>query len=306
MIHRRDFLVAGAGLLVAGSQGRAAERRKRIAFLGTEVRRHSHAQHFLDRFTQGYTWQGRWQQPRVHVASVYLDQFPQGDLGRQRIARHKLRQCSSIAEALTLSGPKLAVDGVVIIAEHGKYPRNEKGQTLYPRYKWFKEVVESFEETGRVVPGFNDSPEELTGIARFLAGIHRDIPWHVTAFHADYRMQDRRDTTVADLDRARAIGVDAGLRFVYAGNRLHDSIGIFSVGPNGDLTFIGEVWTRGNYPRSFNFDTAGQFLYCCNQRGDNITVFQVDRKTGGLSFTGHYTPVGNPSIIVFLDLTKAG
>jgi 6-phosphogluconolactonase (cycloisomerase 2 family) len=94
-------------------------------------------------------------------------------------------------------------------------------------------------------------------------------------------------------------------KFVYAGNRLHDSIGIFSVGPNGALTFLGEQWTRGNYPRSFNFDPTGRFLYCCNQRGDNIAVFQVNRKTGGLAFTGHYTPVGNPSIIIFLDLAEA-
>jgi 6-phosphogluconolactonase (cycloisomerase 2 family) len=100
--------------------------------------------------------------------------------------------------------------------------------------------------------------------------------------------------------------VSADGQFVYAGNRLHDSIGIFSVGPNGDLTFVGEEWTRGNYPRSFNFDPTGHFLYCCNQRGDNIAVFQVNRKTGGLAFTGHYTPVGNPSIIVFLDLAKVG
>lgn len=90
--------------------------------------------------------------------------------------------------------------------------------------------------------------------------------------------------------------------FVYAGNRLHDSIGVFSIGANGTLTYVGEEWTRGSYPRSFNFDPAGQFLYCCNQRGDNIAVFRVDRKTGGLKFTGHYTPVGNPSCIVFLDL----
>lgn len=98
--------------------------------------------------------------------------------------------------------------------------------------------------------------------------------------------------------------VSADGRFVYAGNRLHDSIGIFSVGPKGDLTFLGEEWTRGNYPRSFNFDPAGRFLYCCNQRCDNIAVFGVNRKTGGLKFTGHYTPVGNPSIIVFLDLAR--
>lgn len=95
-------------------------------------------------------------------------------------------------------------------------------------------------------------------------------------------------------------------RFVYAGNRLHDSIAIFSVGSNGELTFLGEEWTRGDYPRSFNFDPTGQFLYSCNQRADNVAVFRVDRKTGRLAFTGLYIPVGNPSSIVFLDLAKAG
>jgi 6-phosphogluconolactonase len=101
------------------------------------------------------------------------------------------------------------------------------------------------------------------------------------------------------------IMVSADGRFVYAGNRLHDSIGIFSIGKNGELTFAGEEWTRGNYPRSFNFDPTGRFLYCCNQRGDNIAVFRVNHKKGGLTFTGHYTAVGNPSSIVFLDLGKA-
>ena len=94
-------------------------------------------------------------------------------------------------------------------------------------------------------------------------------------------------------------------KFIYAGNRLHDSIGILSVGPNGELKFVGEEWTRGNYPRSFSFDPTGGFLYCCNQRGDNVTVFRVDRKTGALGFTGLYTPVGNPSCIVFLEPDKA-
>jgi len=91
-------------------------------------------------------------------------------------------------------------------------------------------------------------------------------------------------------------------RFVYAGNRLHDSIGIFAVGANGTLIYVGEEWTRGDYPRSFNFDPTGRSLYSCNQRVDNVTVFRVDRKTGGLDFTGAYSPVGNPSMIVLLDL----
>jgi 6-phosphogluconolactonase (cycloisomerase 2 family) len=94
-------------------------------------------------------------------------------------------------------------------------------------------------------------------------------------------------------------------RFVYAGNRLHDSIGIFSVAADGTLTHAGDVWTRGSYPRSFGFDPSGRFLFCCNQRGDNVAVFRVDRASGGLEFTGHYAPVGNPSSIVFLDLARA-
>jgi 6-phosphogluconolactonase (cycloisomerase 2 family) len=105
---------------------------------------------------------------------------------------------------------------------------------------------------------------------------------------------------------ASEIMVSADGRFVYAGNRLHDSIGIFSVGESGALTFIGEEWTRGDYPRSFNVDPSGSFLYSCNQRGDTIATFRIDRKSGGLAFTGHFTPVGNPSIIVFLDLGKGG
>jgi 6-phosphogluconolactonase len=93
-------------------------------------------------------------------------------------------------------------------------------------------------------------------------------------------------------------------RFVYAGNRLHDSIGIFSIAGDGTLKHVGDEWTRGNYPRSFSFDPTGQFLYVCNQRADNVAVFRVDRKTGALGFTGHYAEVGNPSAVVFLDLAK--
>ncbi len=94
-------------------------------------------------------------------------------------------------------------------------------------------------------------------------------------------------------------------RFLYAANRLHDGIACFSIGETGALTYLGEEWTRGDYPRSFNFDPTGTFLYSCNQRSDNITAFRLDRTTGRLNFTGQYTPVGNPSIIVFLDLAKS-
>ena len=96
--------------------------------------------------------------------------------------------------------------------------------------------------------------------------------------------------------------VSADGRFVYCGNRLHDSIGIFRVKADGCLEYVGEEWTRGNYPRSFTFSPDGQFLACCNQRDDNVAIFAVDKASGALAFSGHYAAVGNPSHVVFLDL----
>lgn len=96
------------------------------------------------------------------------------------------------------------------------------------------------------------------------------------------------------------VTLSADARFVYAANRLHDSIAWFSIGNSGELTLLGEEWTRGDYPRSFNIDPTGNFLYSCNQRGDAITTFRVNRKTGALTFTGQYTAVGTPAYICFL------
>lgn len=158
-LDRRHFLAAAATMFASPLHAATTVRRSakpRIAFLGTVVRKHSHAQHFLDRHTLGYTWNGAWQDPRIEVASVYVDQFPEEDLARSRIARHKLKLFPSITEALTCGGEKLAVDGVVIIGEHGDYPTNDKGQKRYPRYDWFKQVIRVFEDSGRSVPVFND------------------------------------------------------------------------------------------------------------------------------------------------------
>jgi 6-phosphogluconolactonase len=99
--------------------------------------------------------------------------------------------------------------------------------------------------------------------------------------------------------------VSADGKFVYAANRLHDGIARFTIAEDGTLKFAGEEWTRGDYPRSFSFDPTGDFLYSLNQRADHVTTFRVDKTTGALTFTGKYTPVGNPSSMVFLDLAKA-
>ena len=148
--------VLGVGCAHQRTASRVSRNRKRIALVATEVRKHSHAQHFIDRFLEGYGWQGKWYHPALELVSLYVDQFPEGDLSRDREKRFNARIYPTIAEALTRGGSKLAVDGVVIIGEHGKYPRNEKGQTLYPRYKFFKQVVDVFESSGRAVPVFQD------------------------------------------------------------------------------------------------------------------------------------------------------
>lgn len=94
--------------------------------------------------------------------------------------------------------------------------------------------------------------------------------------------------------------VSPDARFVYVANRLHDSIAWFSIGVDGTLTWVGEEWTRGDYPRSFTIDPSGRFLFSCNQRSDALAGFRIDPKSGALTFTGQYTPVGSPAHAVFL------
>ncbi|MBS1854060.1 MAG: lactonase family protein [Acidobacteria bacterium] len=89
-------------------------------------------------------------------------------------------------------------------------------------------------------------------------------------------------------------------KFLYAANRLHDSIAWFAIAADGNLTPGGEEWTRGDYPRSFTIDPSGEFLYSCNQRADAVACFRVNRQSGALTFTGQYTPVGTPAQVLFL------
>jgi 6-phosphogluconolactonase (cycloisomerase 2 family) len=90
-------------------------------------------------------------------------------------------------------------------------------------------------------------------------------------------------------------------RFLYAANRLHDTIAMCSIDSGGRLKLIGEISTMGDYPRHCTFDPSGRFLYVCNQRSDSITCFKAQRETGLLSFTGQYAAVGTPSIVTFLS-----
>jgi pyruvate formate lyase activating enzyme len=91
-------------------------------------------------------------------------------------------------------------------------------QPILDTIQWLHANAVWVEIVTLLVPGFNDTEQELGALTRFLAGVSPDIPWHVTAFHQDYKMTSPADTTPAMLSRAAVIGREAGLRYVYAGN----------------------------------------------------------------------------------------
>jgi pyruvate formate lyase activating enzyme len=91
-------------------------------------------------------------------------------------------------------------------------------QPILDTIQWLHKAGVWIEIVTLLIPGFNDSEQELRGLTQFIASVSVDIPWHVTAFHQDYKMTDPANTTAKDLLRASAIARDAGLRFVYAGN----------------------------------------------------------------------------------------
>lgn len=130
--------------------------RKRLAIITTVWKYLTHAQHMGDRFLVGYPMDGAWKRPAIDVVSVYVDQRTAGDLSGERAAAHGFKVYPKIAQALRCGGDKLAVDAVLVIGEHGEYPRNAKGQILYPRYEFFEVVASVFEADGRAVPVFND------------------------------------------------------------------------------------------------------------------------------------------------------
>src|SRR4051812_1408594 len=191
-LSRSAGLVAAAPAVLRAEQPKGSRKRKRIALLATEVRKYSHAQHFIDRFLEGYGWQGKHHYSQVELAGLYVDQSPDGDLSRDRARRHGVKIYPTVEETLTLGRSRLGVDGVVIIAEHGLYPHSEKGQTLYPRHEFFQRTVKVFEASGRSVPVFNDKHlstewDECVGMVEaskrlgfpFMAGSSLPVTWRI-------------------------------------------------------------------------------------------------------------------------------
>ena len=200
MIDRRTFIGAlGSSLAVPPLLWGEAAKPRRLAMVTTEWRYPSHAWHMGERFLVGYPVEGRWHRSPLELVSTYMDQFPENDLSRARSREFGFPIYPTIAEALRCGGDKLDVDGVLLVGEHGKYPVNELGQTLYPRYEFFKEIVEVFKQDGRTVPVFNDKhlswkwewSKEMVDTAHamgfpLLAGSSLPVTWRMPSIDLPY------------------------------------------------------------------------------------------------------------------------
>jgi hypothetical protein len=157
---RRKFLASTAALTLGGAVAprtaaarTSGQARKPIAVLGSVYRPLSYLYHVAGRFLHGYPQDGQIRYPSHRIATLWVDQVPENDLSREIGRKFDIRCARTIRDAL-MEQDRLAVDGVLIVAEHGNYPRNEYGQILYPRAAIFKEVAQTFRTTGRSVPVF--------------------------------------------------------------------------------------------------------------------------------------------------------
>jgi len=187
-IDRRQWLGASAALCAMSNLDTDAatispSRRPRVAAILTEFRFRSHAHVILENFLEPYYFNGKLTDPGVDLVSLYVDQFPDGDMSRDVAKEYGLKIYPDIGKALRMGGKNLAVDGVLSIGEHGRYPVNERGQRMYPRKRFFDEIVNVFRQSKRVVPIFNDKhlsyrwdwADEMMTVARqlkipFMAG----------------------------------------------------------------------------------------------------------------------------------------
>lgn len=158
-LSRRHFLAASASLLAAPAWAQLiapVASPKKVAAVVTTYHRYSHADNIVTRFMEGYSIVGKSYPPPCKVTGLYIDQVGDTDIGRPLAKQWNIPVHKTIAEALTGGGDKLAVDGVLLVAEQGTYPANDRGQILYPRRKFFEQILEVFRASKRSVPVFID------------------------------------------------------------------------------------------------------------------------------------------------------
>jgi hypothetical protein len=164
-LSRRRFLEHTtwglAGVMINPAFGTLAEnldssQKLRVAAIVTAFTYRSHAHVILENFLEPYLFNGKPTASRMEVVSLYVDQFPRREMARDVVKAYGIQIYPTIAEALRVGGDRLAVDAVLSIGEHGRYPTNAKAQVEYPRKRFFDEIVAEFRRSGATAPVFND------------------------------------------------------------------------------------------------------------------------------------------------------
>lgn len=218
-MNRRHFLYTagalgfGGGLIPAGSLLTAAPpagRRLRMCVVTTIWYYGSHAWHMPERFLHGYPLEGKWHHPEIDVVSAYVDQIGENDQSRGRAQEFGFTIYPTVAEALRCGKDTLDVDCVLLIGEHGNYPKSDIGQTKYPRYELFKQITSVYREDGRTAPVFNDKhlswhypwAVEMVQDARelnfpLLAGSSLPVTWRMPSIDLPYGAEVEEAMSVA-------------------------------------------------------------------------------------------------------------
>ena len=213
-VPRRSFLqVTGAalalGMMPFAGAATTTKRKKRVAAAVTIYTEDSHADLLIGKILEGWEQTGG-PGPNLEVASMYVDQFPDGDLARSMSVTHGFPICDSIEQAITLGQDRVAVDGVISVGEHGNYPWNELGQHLYPRRRFFEEITNTLEKYAHIVPVFNDKhPGPVWEDAKWMydRAEQLKIPFMAgSSLPVSYRKPDFSLPMNADLEACLAIG----------------------------------------------------------------------------------------------------
>ncbi|MEO8131903.1 MAG: hypothetical protein ABI822_32715, partial [Bryobacteraceae bacterium] len=197
-MNRRAFLAASASAAVAAAAPQATEQKK-IAAIITEYRHGSHADVIVGKYLEGFNQDQHPPYPRSKIVSMFTEQVPKGDMSRGMAKKYNIPIFRTVQEALSLGGERLAVDGVLLIGEHGEYPSNEKEQKLYPRFEMFLKITDVYRQSGRAVPMFNDKhlsfswrqAKRMVEISRelkfpMLAGSSAPVAWRVPAIDTPF------------------------------------------------------------------------------------------------------------------------
>lgn len=177
---------------------------KRLAAIITEYRPGSHADVIIGKYLEGFNQDQMAPYPDSKIVSMYTEQVPENDMSRPLAKKYNVPIFRTVVDALTLGGDSLAVDGVILVGEHGVYPMNDKDQKMYPRFEMFLKITDVFRQYKKSVPVFNDKhlsyswrqAKRMVEISKelkfpMLAGSTIPVSWRIPAIDTPYGVKQK-------------------------------------------------------------------------------------------------------------------